>query len=406
MSTLFDVLTNTQQFQSSGFTKNSEYHRKLLRDGDNRFRIIGDIRILYIHKFVAANGVQVTSVCSKTDDNKECGCDVCTTYKDAWKVMNAVNDAIKEQTQCSYSPEEIQMARILTGQQGFIHPAMKFEQSWGAKRWALMNVIDRDSDLNRREGHTSLLCKSDFELGISAGQRSIYEEIVKVLTRSTQEIKAFMEAGKHYLPFDINLIRSGKGKGTQYDRERSDSYDLTPEELGYEMYDLHSILKPTPDATIKKWLTTGTDKKRNDSNQQEQGSEAGQMPSRPSNIQAGHGFAKSAQPQTSQPLSQQPVTSGFSKPVVKSQSLPIGNPQSSVQQSTTPMPQQSGFRKPAPAPTTTTIATQPQAQEVEMDYCPTCNEHIPVTSAKCPKCGEIFDGYDTQTQPSTGKVPF
>jgi len=387
MGSLVDILTDTNQFKSGGGASNlADLHRKILRQGDNRFRIVGQVKVFWVHRFDAANGVRVMSICTK-DEKGEGECLVCKKYKDSWKIINEVEKAQKNNTTHNFNEDQVRMAEIEVGR--IPNPIIGFKQSCGPKRFVVFNVVDRDSDTNIKNNHCSVLCKSEYDLGISAGQRSIYEEIVKLMSRNRDEIKRHIEGGFDYLPFDINLIRSGQGINTDYDRERSESFDLTDQEKQYQRYDLTQLTTPTPEGIVNMWLTTGTKKDRDEDKQtqtpvqqqpyqQPKPTKVAQpvVQPQPAQTQSTQPYAAPAQQPVQQPVTQQPVTQ---QPVTQQ---PVTQ-QPVVQQ---PVPQQ-----PVQQPMQQTVAVQQNT--AQMDACPTCNKLIPVTSAKCQHCGEEFSSY-------------
>jgi len=361
MTDFLDMFTNRDQFNTGSFQDNSNLLKKSLRDGDNVFRIVGKGKYFFIHRFDAINGVRVMSVCTKDEDgNGEC--EVCKAYHGAWKIVNDNRKAQENGEQSKYDPEVVRKAEIVAGER--VNPIIGFKQSWVARKYIALNVIDRESDVNFKEKHTSILCKNKYELGISAGQRGIYEEIVKLLNRNRDEIKQFFSTGVDYLPFDIRLIKEGKGINTSYDKERAETRNLTPEELALERYDFDSIIKPTDANVVHRWLTVGTKKKEGE--------------------------------QASQPVQQavQPVQ----QPVQQPAQQPQTELDKEIQQNVFPVQQQS---QPSPVQTSggfkpkEPVQQQPvqQQQPVEMDCCPSCDKMIPITSTKCQFCGTEFEGY-------------
>ena len=349
---MYDDYTNQEQFQSKkGFVSNDQYHRKILGAGDNRFRPVGEVKVFYIHKFDAANGVRVSSVCVKDKDgNGECR--ICREYKAAWKILNEIEKAEENGEDHGYERDQVTDAKIKAGV--LKNPLIGFKHSIGPKRYTIFNVIDRDSDLNKREKHTSLICKNDYELGLTGGGRGIFEKVSKLLHKNRDEIKAHFAKGHEWLPFDVNLIRSGKGLDTTYEEARSESYDLTPEEVEYERYNLNDVVKVTPDKTLEKWLTKGTSGKKKEE------SDGGP--------EAFYGEDDSVMPETS------------------AQEAPKTEPKPEPKPEPRPAAKTGGFKKkeaPKPEP------------DVETDHCPSCDKLIPITSTKCPHCGEEFETYES-----------
>lgn len=350
MMDFLDMFTDQNQFKSENFEEDNLI-RKVLNDGDNTFRVVGRGRIYYTHNFDSKNGVGVRSICTKDEDgNGECP--VCKVWSGAWKVLNAVKKAEEKQESHNFTDEQVRMARIITGDS--VNPRMNFKQSWGAKKNIALNVIDRNSDINSKEKHLSLLTKTEYEKGISAGRRGIYETLVKLLSRHKDELNKHYSQGHDWLPFDTVLIKSGKGIDTDYDKEKGNVSPLTKEELEWERYNLAEIVKPTDTALVTKWLESGTKgdakaEKKEEPKQQEDSTDV--MP------------PKEEQPKEETPAEEPKKKSGFTKKEPKEE----------------PKPE--------------------KQDEVEMDNCPTCDKLIDVNSSKCPHCGEEFEGYDSETTP-------
>lgn len=359
-----EMFTNKDQFvDSNSFQPDDELHKKILRDGDNWFRIVGKGKIFWIHQFDSANGKRVRSICTKDEDgNGEC--EICKIYKEAWAKINEDKKAKDNGQPSPYDAKELDEARIIAGE--IANPKLGWKMSWGAKRQIAMNVIDKDSKVNAKENHTSLLCKTAYDKGISASRRGIYENIVKLLTRHRVEIKEHYSKGHDWLPFDINLIKEGKRLDTTYDKERGETSPLTEKELAYERYNLDALLKPTNADIVHKWLTKGTGRKVN--------------PNEDANTKT-----EAPEEDNDQDLIP-PEKKLFSSPEPKKEKKKVEPPKEE--------PKPKSTLKPKVEPKKEEPAPQVKATNEEMDNCPTCDKLIPVTSLKCPFCGCEFEGHD------------
>jgi RNA polymerase subunit RPABC4/transcription elongation factor Spt4 len=429
MTDFLDMFTNKNQFENPDFQAEDDLLKKTLRDGNNDFRIVGRGRYFYVHRFDAANGVRVMSICPKDEDgNGEC--DVCVRYKNAWKVVNEHRKAEQAGESSPHDADTVRLAEVIAGERA--NPLINFKQSWGPKRHIALNVIDRDSDVNFKEKHTSLLCKSNYDKGISAGKKGIYEEIVKLLNRHRDEIKNWFQKGKDYLPFDIRLIREGKGMDTSYDKEKLESRDLTPEELALERYDLDELIKPTDLGTVKTWLTKGTKQKEksDDKNQQKT---SGSRKSESERVESVFPTktSKSAA-QTTQPA-QAECASESTRGSFRKKELPKVEPQEEMDACpecnkmiaiTSSKCKYCGTEfetddeptvvVPPPKPAKSSKASKSQTMrkevekikepEEEMDACPNCDKMIPVTSTKCKHCGTEFEGYQDDKEKEAAPV--
>ena len=378
-----DDLTNTEQFEQQGgesFTRREDLVTKELVHGDNKFRIVSRPKIYWVHRFQAANGTFVQSICTKDKDGNETSpCSVCARVKAAWKIYN---DKDKSQ----YTREDIEEAEVMIGKRAA--PNGKFEQSWSAKRMVSMNILDRDSTVNAEKAHTSLLCKTQYDLGITAAQKGIYEEIVKLLSRHREQIAAH---GEEWLPFDIILSKAGKGKSTSYDKYQGDTYGLTEEELAYEQYNLDDLLQPTDMALVDKWLTVGT---KGSLPQAEEGAEPVQ-----NTVQHRPAAPAQAKPAAAKPTATAPKSDATTAKPTATSPKPTTAAPAAKAAPTQPKPVVAGKPaglKPKAAPPPPPVETAPEATE-EMAECPgnfdeggnhiPCGKLIPVSSTKCPHCG-------------------
>ena len=337
-----DMFTNSDQFTQNSFE--NDYIKKTLSSGDNTFRIVGKGRFYYVHNFDSANKRRVSSICVKDEDG-EGECEICRIYKTAWECINEVRKeeekALEENRHPlhNFTSEQVKMAEIVAGER--TNPIVGFKQSWGAKKFIALNVIDRQSRIkNDEEKHTSLLCKNDYDVGISAAKRGIYEQIVKLLTRHRKELKEHYSKGHDWMPFDITLIKEGSGMDTSYDKERGESTPLTKEELAYKRYDLLKITQPTDAKILRKWLTVGTGTGKNDAEK-----DAQTIPEPKSDI-----FAPDDE-------------------VVKESPFKI---------------------KEDPK-------VEPKKEE-PTDACPSCDKEIPISSSECEYCGCKFSGYTSSAE--------
>lgn len=353
-----EMFTNQSQFSGNDF-ESDDLHKKELKNGDNTFRIVGKGRIFYTHSFDSKNNKGVSSICVKDEDgNGEC--DICKIWNGAWKVLNDVKKAEETGSKHPYSDDQVKQARLVTGDA--INSRVGFKQSWGPKKNIALNVIDRDTRLNEKENHLSLLVKSEYVRGISAGKKSIYETLVKLLTRYKDELKAHYAKGHDWLPFDTILIKSGKGIDTDYDKEKGESKPLTEAELKMERYDLKAITKPTDAKIITRWLTEGT----------KSGSET-------EDSKVNDEFAAKANEKVDDIMPPSPEEKTVEEKPVQEKSV-----------EEKPEEKKSGFTKKA-------VEEKKEDKTVEMDNCPTCDKMIDVSSSKCQHCGEEFAGYDSNS---------
>ena len=345
--------TDLEQFKSDSqkvgsFFKDEDLIKKVIKHGNNTFRIVGPGKVYWLHRFKAANGVNVMSICTKDKDgNGGDDCPVCQRWKEAWRIVENPKQ---------YTPQQVEEADVIVGNKKA--PGMNFSQSWGAKRHIGLNVLDRDQpEINAGANHTSLLCKTEYDRGITAAKKGIYEEIVKLNARNAAELQAHPH---DWFPYDITLIKEGKGIDTSYDKEKGQSYPVSEAELKYERYNLDELLKPTDLNIVHKWLTKGTGGGDAVQNQQAQ----------PPVQQQQQQYAPPPQSQgVQQPPAQPPV-----------------QPQTTVPPQTQP---QGGFQiQPPVAP-----QTPPPTAAAQTAPCPKCKANIPITSQSCQYCGVKFAGY-------------
>lgn len=382
MDDLLNMFTNPDQFKTNeGGFQDDNYIKKILHDGDNKFRGVGRAKVYYVHRFRAKNGVRVTSICPRDEDgNGSEDCLICQKVKTAWKIYNANEKAKEDRVQCEYTPAQVQTASVMVAK--VRDPELGFPAGWGAKRTVAWNVIDREGDINAKEKHTSLLCKSEYDLGISAAKNGIYENVVQLLSRHRGEVRDHFEKGHDYLPFDMILIKSGKGIDTKYDKERCPTADLTEEEKNYTRYDLDKVVRVTDMKLVKKWLEKGTDKK-DDKAKDTQAQDQGQ-PAQQTATQTEQAPAQTAQ----QPAQTQPPAQQTQQPAAEQPPA-----QEATQVAET---DRQGGNGAAPA-----------GDGAEMDNCPTCNNLIAISSTQCPHCKEQFAGYSAEQEGiSADDIPF
>lgn len=243
MANIDKIRAKIKQYTEKG-NERAEFQRKVLQLGDNRFRIIGDVKYVYEHWFISADGISLHSICSK-DENGKGHCTVCDKYEEA-RTLLASEDS-------SLSPEEMKNAKIITGDE--IADGAKFAGTWRAREYAYMNVIDRDDNWCRDNKHTKILCKSLAQSGVSSAKGGIFNEIVDIIDENGD-----YEANA----YDIRIKKSGRNMDTQYRGYIDKECELTPEEKAYKVYDLDSITPATSEEQLNRWLTVGVKQKEED----------------------------------------------------------------------------------------------------------------------------------------------
>ncbi len=240
-----------QRYNKSKF-QGYDYERMVIRDGNNKFRIVDDMPFfVWEHWFTAADGTPVHSVCTRDykgemereEDPKYC--DICELVKNAWSIWNDSDE---------YSQEEVSQAGIIIGKEA--DRKKGFPASWGAKQFAYMNVIDRQNDWCAENNHTKVLSKSEKQAGISSGHKGQLDEFIECVDENGD-----------WLDYDIRVKKSGKKLDTVYRVYKDKKFDLPEEEVAYERYDFKELLKPTKAETINRWLTEGVKKKKGDDEQ-------------------------------------------------------------------------------------------------------------------------------------------
>jgi len=262
---LFDMLTNTEQFSSGGY--DDLLKKTFDKSEESTFRLRGHGRKLYVHQFKAKDGILVRSICTKDKEgNGGDDCPLCQKHQRAWDIIKEDKEAQDKGKKSPHDAKKLKAAKLFTGQEK--DPKTGYPANCGARKMILWNVIDRDSDINKNENHCSVLCKSEYDLGISAGWNGIYEKIVYRINRNQSEFREHLLSGGDGAPFDITVVKKEEGKGkkkkTSYHAEKDNSSVLTDEEMGYELYDLEKLTKPTSLKLIEKWLTKGVGKQDDD----------------------------------------------------------------------------------------------------------------------------------------------
>jgi hypothetical protein len=312
-----------------------EFPKKILRDGDNKFRAVGPVHIQYEHWFKAADGTRVHSICTRNFDEETEGheakyCQVCKLYKEAWDIYNNPSD---------HSEEQVFEAGCMIGKEK--EKNQEFPNSWKPKETAYINVIDRDdSDWHRENKKTKVLSKGESSPGISAGNGGILDEVIELVD----------EYGDYEL-YDIRLKKSGKKRDTEYRGYKGKEGDLTPEEKKYETFDFPNIFKPTDEKTIERWLTEGVKKKGEDA----------------------EGDDKKSDKKAESKTDKKPETKTDKKEETKKTNLKVKR------------------TEPEPEPEEEQTTEAESGDEVEMAECPECNAVIPADSSACPKCGAEFE---------------
>ena len=241
MANIDKILAKGRQYEN----QKVDFQKKVLQLGDNRFRIVGDVKFVYEHWFISADGVPVHSMCNK-DENGKGKCSICEKYEEAFNIINTAGstDGLTE--------DQILNAKIIIGIE--IHKNSKFASSWKAREYAYMNVIDKDDNWCRDNKHSKILCKSNSQAGVSSGKGGIFNEIIDVIDENGDYEKN---------NYDIRIKKSGRNMDTLYRGYVDKENELTLEEKQYEIYGLDSITTPTSEEVLNKWLTIGVKTKDN-----------------------------------------------------------------------------------------------------------------------------------------------
>ncbi len=334
-----------------------DFERKIVKDGGNLMRIVGDIVFVFEHWFKSADGVSVHAISTKryNEEGEVVGSYLLDdVYSDA-RVLLADEDGLAEG---KYSEAEIERAEIIVGDRKA--DGDQFPSAWKGREYAYMNVIDRDDNWCEKNKKTKILCKSKSQAGVSSGKNGIFDAIVEM----------FEEYGD-YEKYDIKLKKSGKKLETKYSCFKDDESELTDEEKEYELWDLEAITIATPEATVKKWLNEGVkgDKK---------GEEKTDKPKKKSVFAKGGGLKKK-EPE-SEPETETDPEEKVGKKVAKKVEKKAATKDTGKKKLT--------VKKKEPEP-------EPEPEE-EMAECPECEAMIPVTSSKCPECGVAFEGLEDE----------
>lgn len=335
---------NKEKENRNGF----DFLKKVLRDGDNRFRAVGEIHIAFEHWFQAADGSRVHSVCTRDYDAELDGaepnyCEVCKEYKAAWDVYNEPD---------GHSEEELHSAMVKIGKAK--SEGSEFESSWKAKEFAYINIIDREDDVCQEKNHTKVLCKSESQPGISAGNGGILDEIIELAD----------EYGD-YEAYDIKIKRTGKKRDTSYRGFKDKERELTPEEKAYERYDFKAIVKPTKAEVVKRWLTEG--------------------------VKGGEGEGEESSGETEKTDSKKQETKVEKKIETKVERKVETKVEKKEEKKVEPPKGKLAVKKvaePEPEP------EPEQADESDLAECPECSAMISIDSTSCPKCGVEFEGVE------------
>lgn len=347
-------------------SQSSDFEKKVIRDGNNTFRLIdSEPHITFEHWFTAADGKPVHSFCSRDyeaendvdneDDPKYCV--ICDLVKDAWELWN---------DQGEYSEEEIYQAGVIIGKEKDKNKG--FAASWGAKQFAYINVIDRDDDWCVKNTHTKVLSKSSNQSGISAGDGGQLDELIDLV-----------EEYGDWEVFDTRMKKQGKKLNTEYRVYKGDEFDLTDEEKSYEKYNFATLIQPTKQDVLTRWLEVGVRGKSDDK------AEAKVEEKVEEKVEA-----KKAPEKTKLTITKKTST----KKAAKKKSLSIKKKEPIIEDTIVDEPV-------APEPIIEDpIVDEPVAPEpviedpiddVELADCPECNSMIPVSSDSCPQCGAEFE---------------
>jgi len=328
-----------------------DFKKKILRDGSNLFRIVGDIHVQFEHWFTAADGTAVHSICSRNYDEELAGeepkyCQVCEIYKDAWDIYNDPKE---------FTEEDVFEAAVMIGKEKA--KGRKFANAWKAKEYAYLSVIDREDNWCEENDSCKVLCKSDSQSGISAGNNGILDEIIELAD----------EYGD-YEAYDIKLKKSGKKLDTDYRGYKDKERDLTDEEKEYKRFDFEEMFKVTEAKTVKRWLEVGVKKKKDDSEEGEESSEGQEQ----TEVKKDKKEKKEKEKKKEKAEEE--------KEEKKEKKTPTETKKTKVKLKT---------KKKEPEP-------EPEEEVAEEDKaeCPGCGAVISINSDSCPKCGAEFEGVE------------
>ena len=339
-----------------------DFECKIIRDGANKFRIVGDITFVYEHWFKSADGVSVHAVSTKryNPEGELTGDYILDdVYSDA-RALLADEDGLSEG---KYTEAEIERAEIITGDRKA--NGDQFPCAWKGREYAYMNIIDRDDNWCRDNKKTKILCKSKSQGGVSSGKNGIFDEIVEM----------FEEYGD-YEKYDIKLKKSGKKLDTKYSCFKDNEDELTDEEKEYELWDLEEITIATPEATVKKWLNEGIKK---DADKNKDGK--ADKPKRKSVFAKGAGLKKKDE-KTEAETETETETKIEAKKEEKVEKKADKKAANGSKKLKVKIKEE---KKTEP---------EPEVEEEKMAQCPECEAMIPVTSEKCPSCGVVFEGFE------------
>jgi len=314
-------------------SEQGEFITKVLKQGSNKFRAVGDPKFVFQHWFISADGVSVKVNCHKEydiDGNIVGSCPVCDRYREARKILND-EEGLDNDT---YSRDEIEDAEIVVGDR--THQSCKYPSSWASRVFIVFNVIDRDDDWCVENNHTKIIAKSKSQPGLTAGKNGIWDNVYAVLE----------EMGSDYEGFDLKIKKTGAKMETKYHVFYEDVRELTDEEKEMARYDLEALFKPTPKDIIKKWLYQGVGKNAN---------KEGSNGKNPTTVRKNSKFQQQEREEDSQETKKKRLT------IKKKQ-----------------------VQEPEPA-------TEDYDDNTELVECPVCYKMIDLESFTCPYCDASFE---------------
>lgn len=374
-----DVLRYIQKKKRSEEGNKVDFEKKVLREGTNKFRMVGEIRFVFEHWFKSKDGISIHSICGKHyDENGSItgSCKICKEYENAVKLL-ADEDG-------SYTAEQIEAAEVIVGDK--IAEGDKYASAWKAKEHAYINVIDRDDTWCAENKHTKILSKSKSQAGISSARGGIFDNIVEL----------FEEYGD-YEKYDIKMKKSGKGMDTKYPCFKDKEVELTPEEKKYQTYDLESISRPTSEELLTRWLEVGA-KKKDDNERSEKPKSKSLFASKVKKPVDEDEVEEVEEVEQEEEQEEKPKA----KVKVQAKAAPPVDDEEDDEEQEVEEEQEEEDEEEKPAPKQqlkVKVKEEPKKkkeEDVELAECPECNANIPITSTKCPDCGVVFDGFEEE----------
>jgi len=241
-------------------TRSEDFEKKVLVNGNNRFRIIGDAKIINEHWFFDTTGRTVRSICTLDStcakckgtgkfENKVCPdcegtglsklrCPVCKEHSKAFQSLKYEMNTL--------DPNLITLYQRMTGQ--LIINGARANSNWKAKRRIVFNIIDRDDNWCRDNKHTKILYQASSSIGLSDAEKGVFKSQMQFIVEKYGEASSY----------DFNIYKMGKDNDTSYRADKDIESPLTVEEKTYKTYDLEGLLKPTEITLLTRWLTPET----------------------------------------------------------------------------------------------------------------------------------------------------